>query len=819
MAMRVLLSVFAALSLAATPSWASGARPGGLPANVSPGELKVLTLGGDRPERPLNLPLQHTEAHLQVSGFVTRATVTQRYTNPFDKPIEAVYVFPLPHDAAVDGMTMRVGDKTIRGLVKRREEARRIYEQAKASGQRAGLLEQERPNIFTQSLGNILPGDQILIEITYVDILDYRDEGAFELVFPMVVGPRYIPGEPAGRSGTGRVPDTDQVPDASRITPPVLKSGQRGGHDIALTVELDAAVPIQGVHSVSHAVDITERGPTSRTIKLHPSDTLPNKDFVLRCQVAGQAPEMAFITHHDPERGGFFTFIALPQKEVDDSATVARDLIFILDTSGSMRGFPLDKSKQAMDRLIAGMRPGDRFNVVRFAGDSGTLWPAPRPNTEDNVRAARAFVQSLRGAGGTEMRKGITAALAQPSEAGRMRIAFLLTDGYVGNEQGILHSIEQERRGARIFTLGVGSSVNRYLLDRAALVGRGEAFYLRQDEDATAVIERFFRRVDRPNLADLQIDWNGLAVRDLTPARIPDLWAGQPIRLYGRYAKGGSAEVTIRGLLGAKPYSRTLRVSLPENQPENAVLASVWARARVKELMLDLARGGDRQALERQVTELGLEYRIMTQWTSFVAVEEKVVNEGGEQRTVVQPVELPEGVDYEGVFGEADAAMPPPQAYRRSLSGATASAPLMGRLLGGAQETETLSEPMPHRPPVAPSDVTSGAPKAAEEAVAGCRWAALSVSGGLRYPLVVQRLKVAWPDLCRALKGRYAPGLRLKLALVLDPDGSVKRVEIEPAQAASTGLAEAIREAFGKLGFGPVAGGAPARVRLLLILT
>jgi len=505
--MRSPLRLFSTLLLVAAAPFVSAdaSRPGGLPAGVDPGELKVLSIDGKLPDTPLQLPLQHTDVRISVSGFVARATVTQRYTNPFEAPIEAVYVFPLPDKAAVDGMTMRVGEKLIRGEIKRRDEARRIYEQAKAEGKRTGLLEQERPNIFTQSLGNIMPGDDIRVEITYVDILEFRDEGSYELVFPMVVGPRYIPGSPVGSGGEGQggsgwSPDTDQVPDASRITPPVLEPGQRSGHDINLEVTLDAAVKIRGVHSVSHAVDITEVSESKRTVRLHSSDTLPNKDFVLRYEVAGKAPEMAFITHHSPERGGYFTFIALPPQQVSAADAVARDLIFILDTSGSMSGFPLDKSKQAMEKLIDGMRPSDRFNVVRFAGDTGTLWPEPRPKTPANVSAAKQFVAGLRASGGTEMRQGIVEALGQPSDPQRLRIAFLLTDGYVGNEEGILASIEKERRTARVFTLGVGSSVNRYLLDRAAVVGRGEAFYVRQDEDAGAVIERFFKRVDRPSL-------------------------------------------------------------------------------------------------------------------------------------------------------------------------------------------------------------------------------------------------------------------------------------------------------------------------------
>ncbi len=803
-------SAFLLLVLSAPLVLADG-RPGGLPAGVNPGTLKVVSLAGDKPAKPLELPLSHTRAHIQVSGFVARATIVQEYSNPFEQPIEAVYSFPLPDQAAVDGMNLKVGDKTIRGLIKNRDEARRIYQQAKAQGKRTGLLEQERPNVFTQSVGNILPGDRIQVEISYVDILDFRDEGAFELVFPMVVGPRYIPGRAIGHGRGGWSPDTERVPDASRITPPVLKPGQRSGHDIELTVELDAAVPVRGVHSISHAVDIEDLGASRRRIGLHPSDSLPNKDFILRYQVAGEAPEATLITHHTSEEGGYFTLIALPPKQVNDAQTVPRDLIFILDTSGSMRGFPLDRSKQAMQRLIGGMRPGDRFNLVRFAGDSATLWPEPRPYSVENARIAQGFVESLHGAGGTEMRRGIVQALRRPADPERMRIAFLLTDGYVGNEAEILASIEKERRGARIFTLGVGSSVNRYLLDRAAQVGLGEAFYLRQDENADPVVERFFQRVDRPALAHIQVDWNGLVVSDLSPARIPDLWQGQPVKLHGRYRRGGEAQISIQGVLGDKAQDWKLQVKLPENQPENALMATVWARSRVKELMLEQSRGGDQEALQGQITELGLNYRILTQWTSFVAVEETVVNEGGEQKTLLQPVELPEGVDYAGVFGEAEDQTMPAMSYKQRL------APSMMRSF--------VAAPAPEAMPTTPLKA-SGKPVAANAAMAkdeaepvppaACRYRALSVSGGLRYPQVEQVLRGAWTGMCSELKAHVGGGRIIPLLLELAADGRPVRVDVPKTLAKP--LADAIRRVFGKLDFGAVTGAGTARIELELIL-
>jgi Ca-activated chloride channel family protein len=653
---NLILSIFtpvimtASLSLLSLPAHA-GERPGSLASGVNPGTLEVLQLGGEKPDKKLEMPLQHTDVKIEVSGFVASATVTQRYHNPFEKPIEAVYTFPLPNDAAVDDMQMTIGQRTIKSSIKRRKEAREIYERARKRGQRASLLEQERPNIFTQSVANIMPGDNIVITIRYVNILQYA-AGHYELVFPMVVGPRYIPGNVAtGHSGTGRTSDTDRVPDASRITPPVLKPGQRTGHDIALSVKLDAGVPIQDVRSTSHVINIRSINSHEKRIKIHRADTLPNKDFVLRYQVAGKAPEVAMIAHHD-ERGGFFTLMIQPQRTVTEAQIIPRELIFIVDTSGSMSGFPIEKSKEAMRRLIKGMRSTDTFNVIRFAGDTGTLWSKPRPRTSANVDEALRYVESFRGKGGTEMRKGIQEALAQPAAEGYLRIAFLFTDGYVGNEYGIFQAIEKERRGARVFSLGVGSSVNRYLLDRAAEIGRGEAFYVRQDEDSQKVIDKFFQRVDRPTLTDIEIDWGRLDVTELYPAKIPDLWVGQPIRIHGRYTKGGMDTIVVHGQLVNRAYQQKLRVQLPTNEPAHAAMATVWARQKVHQLMNQMVREGKTDKLIEDVTQLGLTFRLMTQWTSFVAVEEKVVNVDGKPQTVVQPVEMPEGVSYEGVFGE-----------------------------------------------------------------------------------------------------------------------------------------------------------------------
>ena len=400
---------------------------------ITQGTLQVSVAPG---EKLLEFPLEHTDVKATISGLVASVTVTQTFSNPYEDTIEAVYVFPLPQNAAVNDMTMKIGDRTIRGLIKRRAEAREIYEQAREEGKVASLLEQERPNIFTQSVANITPGAKIIIEICYDQDLKY-DHGTYEFTFPMVVGPRFIPGTPIGKQGGGWAPDTDQVPDASRITPPVLKPDERSGHDIALSVELDAGVPLQDLRCRSHEVDLKREGESEATIALKPFDTIPNKDFMLAYDVAGEQPEMALLTHRD-ERGGFFTLMIQPKAEFEAAEITPKEMIFVVDCSGSMRGEPISKAKQAMRKCIAQMNPDDTFRIIRFSVTASELSQEPLTNTPENIKRGLHYIEQMEGQGGTHMIAGIKAALDYPPDPKRVRIVCFMTDGYIGNETQIL---------------------------------------------------------------------------------------------------------------------------------------------------------------------------------------------------------------------------------------------------------------------------------------------------------------------------------------------------------------------------------------------
>jgi Ca-activated chloride channel family protein len=609
----------------------------------TPGALTVLDAKG-KPK--LVCPLKHTDVKAEISGFISRVVVTQHFENPFPEKIEAVYTFPLPQNAAVDDMTMIVGNRTVRGKILRREEAQAAYEAAKANGQVASLLDQERPNIFTQSVANILPGEQVKITISYVETLSYVN-GAYEFVFPMVVGPRYIPGPAKPDSqGNGFAPDTNQVPDASRITPRSAPEGMRSGHDISLEVALDAGLIIDNIDSKTHPTDVQRPDAHSARLRLKDEETIPNKDFVLRYDVAGQAIQDALLTHRS-DKGGFFTLILQPPERLTSEDVTPKELVFVLDTSGSMSGFPIEKAKETMKLALDSLYPSDTFNLITFAGDTRVLFPEPVPATPANMTKAQEFLSGTAGAGGTEMMKAIKAALEPSDDQSHVRIVCFMTDGYVGNDMEIIAEV-QKHPNARVFSFGIGSSVNRFLLDKMAEVGRGEVEYVNLDDDGSAAARRFHERVRNPLLTDIAIEWNNLPVADVYPQRIPDLFGAKPLIIKGRFTAPGRGTIRLKGKTAGVDFVRDIPVEFPETMASHDVLAPLWARARIDDLMgqdFNGAQSGTMRAdLKKTITQLGIEYRLMTQFTSFVAVEEKVVTDRGKPRRIDVPVDVPKGV-------------------------------------------------------------------------------------------------------------------------------------------------------------------------------
>jgi Ca-activated chloride channel homolog len=603
---------------------------------VTQGELDAIGAGG----KALGVcPLKNTNVEAEIAGFLSRVKVTQEFENNFSEKIEAVYVFPLPQNAAVDDMTMRIGERVVRGKIMKREEAREVYEAAKSNGQIAGLLDQERPNVFTQAVANILPGEKVTIEISYVETLKYED-GSYEFMFPMTVGPRYIPGA-VNDKGTG----TTQVPDASKITPSIAKD--RAGHDISIHVKVDAGVPVEAITSKSHDVESNMLSSNSYDIKLKDGKTIPNKDFILRYDVAGKKIEDAVLTHRDG-RGGYFTMILQPPDKPEAKDITPKEIVFVLDTSGSMGGFPIEKAKESMKLALDGLNPQDTFNLITFAGDTAILFDKPVPATADNLKKAQDFLEGRTGGGGTEMMKAIKAALDPSDAQDHIRIVCFMTDGYVGNDMEIIGEI-QKHPNARVFSFGIGSSVNRFLLDKMAEEGRGDVEYVALDDDGSAAAKRFHERVRSPLLTDISLDFGGLKVEDVYPKHINDLFSAKPVVIHGRFTQPGSGVIRLKGRTAGREVVREIPVTFPEAEADHEVLATLWARTRIDDLMSQDYQGAQngnmKDELKNTIVGLGLEYHLLTQFTSFVAVEEQVVTDGGQPRRIEVPVELPEGVN------------------------------------------------------------------------------------------------------------------------------------------------------------------------------
>ncbi len=657
--------------------------PSGPPPSTRSGGLYAI----DKEGRPtIACPLKHTAVQADISGFLGRVTVTQEFENTGPDKIEAVYVFPLPNKAAVDDMTMLVGDRTIKGKIKRREEAKEIFERARQQGHTASLLDQERPNIFTQSVTNIGPGMKVKITISYVETLAY-EAGSYEFVFPMVVGPRYIPAN---------------LPDAARVTPPVAKPNTRAGHDISLKVNVDAGVPIDAVSSDSHAVDMERPNRHTARVWLRNQAELPNRDFILRYKVAGGKVEDAVLSHRG-DRGGFFTLILQPPARVAANEITPKEIVFVVDTSGSMHGFPLDRCKELIKMSLDGLHPRDTFNLITFSGDEHILFPRPVPATAENVREAQRFMLSREGRGGTEMMKAIRAALDPTDSQDHVRVVVFLTDGYVGNDMQIIGEVKRHAN-ARVFSFGIGSSVNRFLLDKMAEEGRGEVEYVGiggdAGDDAHKAVKRLYERVRTPVMTDISVDWNGLPVSDVYPKRFGDLFSAKPVVIHGRYTGAAQGTARLRGKVAGREVVREIPVAFAASQPANDVLATLWARTRIEDLMgqdwAGTERGGPKADVKEQVTQLGLDYRLMTQFTSFVAVEESTAIKGGIPQRVEVPVEMPHGVSYDRIFGKEKDTM---SGQHMVMSAPMSAMPGSGGGFLGGLYRSSRAEAIPAPPP------------------------------------------------------------------------------------------------------------------------
>ncbi len=614
------------------------------PSDETPGSGALMT---EIEGKQVPMPLKHTEVRATVSGYIGAVEVVQQFQNPYSSKIEAVYVFPLPHNAAINEFIMTIGERRIRGIIRERKEAEEIYQAAKSQGYVASLLTEERPNVFTQSVANIEPGRKIDVAIKYFHTLDYVD-GWYEFVFPMVVGPRFNP--PGMTDGIGAAARGSAGVSGQRSEVQYLKPGERSGHDISLRVEIDASVTIEEFQCRTHDVAHSFPTPSQLTVELQPHDRLANRDFILRYRVAGEQIKSSLITHRDV-RGGFFTLMLYPPRELGNLQRQPLELVFVLDCSGSMSGAPLAQAKAAVERGLRLMHPGDSFQLINFSMNASQLGRKPLEATPENIQRGLQYLRSLNAEGGTMMIEGIKAALDFPHDPQRLRFVCFLTDGYIGNEAQILGEVHQQLGDARIFSFGVGSAVNRYLLDHMARTGRGAVAYLGSRDDGAKVMEEFFERISHPGLTDITVDWGSMQVSEVFPRSIPDLFVGRPVVLSGRFQGEGEAQIRIRGQVAGKQSELTLPVNPGDATATHAGLPSVWARMKIADLAAQSTHEPNAE-LPEQIKQVALDYGLMSAFTAFVAVDSTRRTEGSEGTIVPVAVPVPEGVRYETTVPE-----------------------------------------------------------------------------------------------------------------------------------------------------------------------
>lgn len=608
-----------------------------------PGEGRLLATHTENGKQTLiPVSLKHTDVSASIIGYVASVDVKQQYQNPFDQKIEAVYVFPLPQNAAVNDFLMTVGTRRIRGIIRERHEAEQIYQEAKSQGYVASLLTQERPNVFTQAIANIEPGKRIDIEIKYFNTLAYVD-GAYEFVFPMVVGPRFNP--PGYADGIGAVARGDVTNHAQKTQVQYLAPTERSGHDISLAIDIDAGVPIQQFDSRNHKIQTRALSPTRTRVTLDPADNIPNRDFVLRYQIAGDAVKPALVAQRDGS-GGYFTLMLFPPRLLNDLPRQPLEFVFTIDVSGSQSGRPLEQEKAATRYALTHMGADDTFQVIRFGNTAQKLFPQPQPVSAPAVRAALQWVDAFDATEGTMLIDGLHASLLFPHDSSRTRCVAFMTDGFIGNDAEALAETRKCLGPARLFSFGVGQSTNRYLLDGLARMGRGAVAYLGLNDDADAVMAQYFERISHPALTDIAVDWGDAKVRDVFPQQVPDLYVGRPVILTGRFEGELPKSVKLRARLGGRDQEIEVPVTQASAETDAKALPVVWARMKIADLADRAACEGGID-LPSEIRQIALEYNLMSAYTAFVAVDSMTRTSGDHGVTVGVPVPVPEGVRYE----------------------------------------------------------------------------------------------------------------------------------------------------------------------------
>ena len=682
------------------------------------------------------LPLKATSASVRISGVIADVLVTQLYKNEGKKPLEAIYVFPASTRAAVYGMKMTIGKRVIEAQIKKRDEARRDYEQARDQGRSASLLEQQRPNVFQMNVANIMPGDEVRVEVKYTELIVPTDR-VYEFVYPTVAGPRY-----SNQKAEAAPPSEHWVQN------PYLREGEAPTQPFGIAVDLSAGLPIRELACPSHKVNTAYGSPSAVKVSLDASETRGgNRDYILRYRLDGDRIQSGLLLF-EGKRENFFLLMMQPPKRIAEADIPGREYIFIVDVSGSMHGFPLEISKKLMANLIGNLRPTDRFNVLLFSGGSSVMADESLPATQENIVGAIRLIDRQQGGGGTELLPALKKALSLKKAENTSRTIVIATDGYVTVEEEVFDLIRNNLGNANMFAFGIGTAVNRHIVEGMAHVGMGEPFVIATAAEAPAKAEKFRNMIQSPVLTQVRVDFKGFEAYDVEPLTIPDVLADRPVIVFGKWRGKAKGSIAISGITGDGKFAETLVVGKVKPSEAHAALRYLWARHRITVLSdYNMLRASDRRIQE--VTELGLRYNLLTAYTSFVAVDSQVRNTDGKLTTVKQPLPLSQGVSDYAVGGKMmHAYAPMAQMAKREAIGASEDRDLV-------KEKRAKDEEKDKKAVITIADVT--------------------VSQGLSKEDILKKLKEQIAKLDSCLAG--AKG-KLVLRLNISPDGTVKSVQI-----------------------------------------
>lgn len=598
------------------------------------------------------LPLKRTDVDIDITGGVVKARVTQIFENNTKYNLEAVYAFPLPSRATVTGMEIQIDDRLISSVVKERKEAKQTYEEAKKQGKTAALLEQERPNLFTMSVANFAPGETAEVRLTYVEQADFQT-GVYSVTFPMTIGPKYMPAN-----------GPQAVPDADRVTPPVLPPWIDANHRLKLEATV-SGIPVKEIRSNTHAIRVQKRDKTQK-VWLRNTLVIPNKDFNMEIVLPdASTPEFSLVKcDADGSEFGMFTVFPPTLKADGPKREVPRDVVFLIDTSGSMSGASIAQAKAGLKECLTMLRPADQFTIVRFSSDHSAFSPDLRPATPEKLREADAFVDSLQASGGTEMQRALDYVLDYPSNPEALKMIVFLTDGAVGNEDSLMRLLNEKLDNRRLFTFGIGSAPNEHLMRKMGELGHGQSRFIRSQEDVGKVMADFFRTLEAPVLTDIELAWEDRNGRPIEVASYPsvcsDVFYERPLQVVANSRAGfDGGALKVHGKLAGQPVSYQFAFAKAVKTEDGAV-DKLFGRAHIDELMFQLLQadtGDQRSAAEGEVLKASLHHQLVSQFTSRVAVEEKLKRDGlGRLVRVKVPNAFPEGWDADQFFGTATTA-------------------------------------------------------------------------------------------------------------------------------------------------------------------